>query len=118
MYEDLDAPQSSNWPPLLDNGVGSAFGGSSSSQKWSKCADGNEKNPGYPPRESTGFARPIAKRYYAHRSMDMLECTFLDYGLDRYVELYKDLYCKFMKSFDEFEKHSNYKYNHCCEGNL
>jgi hypothetical protein len=29
--------------------------------------------------------------YYAHRDMDMLERTFLDNGLDGYMDLYKDL---------------------------
>jgi hypothetical protein len=47
-------------------------------------------------------------RYYAHRSIDMLECTFLDNGLDMYVELYKDLCREFMKSFDKSEKYNNY----------
>jgi hypothetical protein len=78
------------------------------SQERSKRANANEKNPGYPPREYTGFARPVAMRYYAHRSIDMLECTFLDNGLDMYVELYKDLCREFMKSFDKSEKYNNY----------
>jgi hypothetical protein len=53
-------------------------------------------------------------KYYAHMSMDMLESNFLDNGLDEYVELYKDLCCKFMKAFDEsekFNKHLEY-WNH------
>jgi hypothetical protein len=44
-------------------------------------------NLSYPPRKYTGFAKPVAMRYYAHKSMDMLERTFLDNGLDGYVEL-------------------------------
>jgi hypothetical protein len=91
MYEDLDAPQSIDWLMLSDSGTGLSLGGPSSSQKWSKRADTNEKNPDYPPREYTAFARPIAMRYYAHRGMDMLECTFLDNGLDGYVALCKEL---------------------------
>jgi hypothetical protein len=47
MYEDLDIPQSTDWLTLLDSGTGSGSGGPSSSQKRSKHADTNEKNPGY-----------------------------------------------------------------------
>jgi hypothetical protein len=70
-------------------------------------------------------------KYYAHKSTDMLEHTFLDNGMDGYVDLCKDLCRKFMKSFDESEKynnylgpcevarqHCNYKYNQCCEESL
>jgi hypothetical protein len=77
-------------------------------RKRSKHADANEKNSGYPPRDYTGFARPVAMKYYAHRSMDMLEHNFLDNGMDGYVELCKDLCCEFIKSFDEFKKYNNY----------
>ena len=59
----------------------------SSSQKWSKRANANEKNLGYLPWKYTGFARLVAMRYYAHQSMDMLERTFLNNELDGYVEL-------------------------------
>jgi hypothetical protein len=65
-------------------------------------------NPGYPPREYTRFARLVAMRYYAHRSMDILKCTFLDNRLDGYVELCKDLCRKFMKLFDDSEKYNIY----------
>jgi hypothetical protein len=57
MYEDLDAPQSSDWLTLSDSGTGSGLGGPSSSQKRSKRTDVNEKNPSYPPREYTAFTR-------------------------------------------------------------
>jgi hypothetical protein len=90
MYEDLDAPQSTDWLMLSDSGTGSGSEGPSSSQKKSKRADANEKNPGYPPRGYMAFVRPYAMRYYAHRDMDMLECTFLDNGLDGYI-LYSPL---------------------------
>jgi hypothetical protein len=108
MYEDLIALQSSDWLTLSESGTGSGSRDPSSSQKWSKRADANEKNLGYPPREYTGYARLVPMRYYAHRSIDMLEHIFLDNGLDGYVELYKDLCREFMKSFDTFEKYNNY----------
>jgi hypothetical protein len=95
---------------LSDSGIGSGSGGPSSIQKRSKRAYANEKNLGYPPREYTRFARSIAMKYYAHRSMDMLERTFLDNELDGYVELYKDLRRKFMKSFDESKKYNYLNY--------
>jgi hypothetical protein len=47
MYEDLDALYSTDWLMLLASGTGSGSGGPSSSQKRSKHADTNEKNPGY-----------------------------------------------------------------------
>jgi hypothetical protein len=68
----------------------------------------NEKNQGYPSRDYTGFSIPIAMKYYAHRSMDMLEPKFLNNGMDGYVELFKDLCCEFMRSFDESKKYNNY----------
>jgi hypothetical protein len=108
MYEDLDAPQSTEWLTLSNNGTGSGSGGSSWSEKRSKRADANEKNPGYPPREYTAFARPVVMRYYAHRDMDMLERTFLDNGLDGYVALCKDLCRKFMEACDTSEQFNNY----------
>jgi hypothetical protein len=37
-----------------------------------------------------GFARPIAMKYYAHKSIDMLERKFLDNGINEYVELCKE----------------------------
>jgi hypothetical protein len=93
---------------LSNSGTGSGSGDPSSSQKWSKRADANEKNPSYPPREYTAFARPVAMRYYVHRDMDMLECTFLDNGLDGYVALNKELCCEFMKACDTSEQFNNY----------
>jgi hypothetical protein len=108
MYEDLDAPQSTDWLTLSDSGTGSSSGGPSSSQKKPKRADANKKNPGYPLREYTAFVRPVAMRYYAHRSMDMLERTFLDNGLDGYVALCKDLCKEFRKACDDFEQFNNY----------
>jgi hypothetical protein len=108
MYEDLDAPQSTDWLTLSNSGTGSGSGGPSSSQKKSKRADANEKNPGYPPRGYTAFVRLVAMRYYAHRDMDMLERTFLDNGLDGYVALCKELCCEFMKACDTSEQFNNY----------
>jgi hypothetical protein len=108
MYEGLDAPESTDWLTLLDSGTGSSLGGPSSSQKRSKHADVNEKNPGYPLRRYTAFARPVAMRYYAHRDMDMLERTFLDNGLDGYVDLCKDLCREFMEACDTSEQFNNY----------
>jgi hypothetical protein len=37
------------------------------------------------------FVRPVAMKYYAHRSMDMLEHNFLNGGMDGYVELCKPM---------------------------
>jgi hypothetical protein len=108
IYEDLEAPQSTDWLTLSDSGTGSGLGGPSSSQKRSKCADANEKNLGYPPREYTTFARPVAMRYYAHRDMDMVEHTFLNNGLDGYVDLCKDLCREFMEACDTSEQYNNY----------
>jgi hypothetical protein len=54
------------------------------------------------------FVRLVAMKYYAHKSMDMLECNFLDGGMDGYMELCKDLYREFMKELDDFEKFNNY----------
>jgi hypothetical protein len=93
---------------LSENGTGSSSGDPSSSHKRSKRTDANEKNSGYPPREYTAFARLVAMRYYAHRDMGMLECTFLDNGLDGYMDLYKDLCCEFIEACDTFEKYNNY----------
>jgi hypothetical protein len=107
MYEDLDASESSDWPILSNSGIGSGSRDPSSSSKQSKRANANEKNPGYPPRDSTGFVRSIAIKYYAYRSMDMLERDFLDNDIDKYVELWKDLCHKFMRSFYESEKYIN-----------
>jgi hypothetical protein len=107
MYEDLDAPQSTNWLMLSDSGTCSGSGGPSSSQKKSKRTDANEKNPSYPPRGYTAIVRPVAMRYYTHRGMDMLERTFLDNGLDGYVALCKDLCKEFMKAFDDSEQFNN-----------
>ena len=103
IYEDLDAPQSTNWLMLSDNGTGSGSGDPSLSQKKSKHADVNEKNPGCPPKGYMVFVRSYAMRYYVHRDMDMLECTFLDNGLDGYVALYKELCKEFMKACDDCE---------------
>jgi hypothetical protein len=47
-------------------------------------------------------------RYYVHRDMGMLERTFLDNGLDGYVDLCKDLCCEFMEACDTSEKYNNY----------
>jgi hypothetical protein len=104
MYEDLDVPQSTDWLTLSDSGIGSGSGGPSSSQKRSKRADANEKNPCYPLKGYTAFARPVAMRYYAHRDMDMLERTFLDNGLDGYV----DLCYEFMEACNTSEQFNNY----------
>jgi hypothetical protein len=76
--------------------------------KWTKHPDANEKNPNWPSREYTYFARPIAMKYYAHRSLDMFEREFLDTGMDKYVELYKDLCREFMRKFDDSKKFNNY----------
>jgi hypothetical protein len=108
IYEDLNAPQSTDWLTLSDNGIGSGLGGPSSSQKRSKRADANEKNPGYPPRGYMAFARLVAMRYYAQRDMDMLERTFLNNGLDGYVDLCKDLCYEFMEAYDTSEQFNNY----------
>ena len=107
MYEDLDAPQSTDWT-LSDSGTGSGSRGPSLSQKKSKCADAHVKNPRYPPREYTTFTRPVAMKFYAHGGMDMLEGTYLDQGLDGYVLLCKDLCKEFMKEFDQSEQFNNY----------
>jgi hypothetical protein len=93
---------------LSDSGTGSGSGGPSSSQKRSKRADPHEKNPGYPPKAYTAFARLVAMRYYAHKDMDMLECTFLDNRLDGYVALYKELYNEFMNACDTSEQFNDY----------
>jgi hypothetical protein len=93
---------------LSDSGTGSGLGDPSSSQKRSKHADANEKNPGYPPRGYTACARPVAMRYYAHKDMDMLERILLDNGLDGYVDLCKDLCHEFMEACDTSEKFNNY----------
>jgi hypothetical protein len=74
-----------------------------SGAKQTKCANANEKNPNCPSREYTHFARLIAMKYYAYKSIDMLKRDFLDIGMDGYVELCKDLCYEFMKSFDESE---------------
>jgi hypothetical protein len=108
IYEDLDAPVSNDWLTLSDNGTRSGSGGTLSAPKRSKCADAKKKNPQWPPTEYTQFVRPVAMKYYAHRSMDMLERNFLDGGMDGYVELCKDLCCEYMKALDEFEKFNNY----------
>jgi hypothetical protein len=108
MYEDLDAPQSTDSLTLSDSDTGSGSGGPSSSQKKSKCDDANEKNPGYLPRGYTAFVRLVVMRYYAHRDMDMLERTFLDNRLDGYVALCKELCCEFMKACDTSEQFNNY----------
>jgi hypothetical protein len=47
-------------------------------------------------------------KYYAHETMDSLERNYLDGGMDGYVELCKDLSCKFMKELDDSEKFNNY----------
>jgi hypothetical protein len=57
MYEDLDAPQSTDWLTLSDSGTGSGSGGPSLSEKKFKCVDANEKNPGYPPRGYMTFCK-------------------------------------------------------------
>ena len=54
------------------------------------------------------FVRPYAMRYYVHKDMDMLECTFLDNGLDGYVALYKELCKEFMKACNDSEQFNNY----------
>jgi hypothetical protein len=47
-------------------------------------------------------------RYYAHRDMDMLERSFLDNGLDGYVDLCKELCNEFMNACDTSEHCNNY----------
>jgi hypothetical protein len=47
-------------------------------------------------------------RYYVHRDMGMLERTFLDNGLDGYVDLCKDLCKEFMEACDTSKKFNNY----------
>ena len=108
MYEDLDAPQSIDWLMLSDSGTGSGLEGPSSSQKKSKRANTYEKNPCYPLKEYTAFARPVAMRYYVHRNMDMLEHTFLDNGLDGYVAFCKELCKEFIEACDTSEQFNNY----------
>ena len=108
MYEDLDAPQTTDWLMLSDSSTGLGLGGPSSSQKKFKRADVHEKNPGYPSREYIAFARPVVMRYYAHKDMDMLECTFLDNGLDYNVALCKELYKEFMEACDTSEQFNDY----------
>jgi serine/threonine protein kinase len=93
---------------LANSGMGLGLGGTSSAPKRSKCADANKRNPQWPPIEYTQFVRPVAMKYYAHKSMDMLECNFLNGGMDIYVELCKDLCCEFMKELDDSEKFNNY----------
>jgi hypothetical protein len=56
----------------------------------------------------TAFVRPVAMRYYAHRDMDMLEHSFLDNGLDGYVDLCKELCNEFMNACDTSEHCNNY----------
>jgi hypothetical protein len=107
MYEDLDAPPCTDWT-MSDSGTGSGSGGPSSGHKKSKRLDAHEKNPGYPPREYTAFARPVAMKFYAHRSMEMLERTYLDHGFDGFVLLCQDLCKEFMKEFDQSELYNNY----------
>jgi hypothetical protein len=108
IYEDLDAPESNDWLMLFDSGMGSGLEGTSSVPKRSKRADANKKNPQWPPIEYTQFVRPVAMKYYTHRSMDSLERNYLDGSMDGYVELCKDLRHEFMKELDEFEKFNNY----------
>jgi hypothetical protein len=93
IYEVLDAPESNNWLTLSDSGTGSGLGGTSFAPKSSKHANANKKNPQWPSIEYTQFVRPVAMKYYAHRSMDSLERNYLDGGMDGYVELCKDLCC-------------------------
>jgi hypothetical protein len=93
---------------LSDSGTGSGSGGTSSIPKRSKRADANKKNPKWPPIEYTQFIRPVAMKYYVHRTMDLLERNYLDGGMDGYVELCKDLCCEFMKELDDSEKFNNY----------
>jgi hypothetical protein len=47
-------------------------------------------------------------KYYAHKTMDSLECNYLDGSMDGYVELCKDLCCGFMKELDDSKKFNNY----------
>jgi hypothetical protein len=42
--------------------------------------------------------------------MDVLECDFLDNGMDGYVDLWKDLCREFMRKFDNSKKFNNYLY--------
>jgi hypothetical protein len=42
-------------------------------------------------REYIHFVRPIAMKFYAHKYLKMLEHEYLDIGMDRHVELHKDL---------------------------
>jgi hypothetical protein len=93
---------------LSDSGTGLGSGGASSAPKRSKRIDVNKKNPQWPPTVYSHFVRLVAMKYYAHKSMDMLESNFLDGGMDGYMELCKDLCRKFMKALDEFKKFNNY----------
>jgi hypothetical protein len=104
MYEDLDCPLSSDWPLLFDSVIGFGPKGPSSSPKRTKYANVNEKNPNWSLREYTQFARPIAMKYYAYRSMDMLELDFFNNSMDGYVELCKYLCQEFMCKFDNSKK--------------
>jgi hypothetical protein len=51
MYEDLDAPLSSNWPLLSISVTRLGSRDPSSSPKQTKHVDANENNPNWPPRE-------------------------------------------------------------------
>jgi hypothetical protein len=108
MYEDLNAPQSSNWSPLFDFVIRLGFEGLSLDLKQTKCAVANKKNPNWPLREYTHFARPIAIKNYIHMSLKMLKHEFLGTNTDGYMELCKDLCWELMRKFDAFEKCNNY----------
>jgi hypothetical protein len=68
----------------------------------------NVKNPNWPPREYIQFVKPIAMKYYAHMSMDMLECNFFNNIMDGYVDLCKDLCREFIHKFDNPKKFNNH----------
>jgi hypothetical protein len=108
MYEDIDAMESSNWPPLSNNVTGSDSRNPSLDSKRTKHANANEKNPKWLRREHTYFVRPIAMKYYVHRYLKVLEHEFPDTGMDGYVELCKDLCWEFMREFDASKKFNNY----------
>jgi hypothetical protein len=88
--------------------MGSGSGGTLSASKRSKHVNANKKNPQWPPIQYMQFVRPVAMKYYAHRTMDSLERNYLDGGMDGYVELCKDLCREFMKELDDSEKFNNY----------
>jgi hypothetical protein len=76
--------------------------------KQTKLVGANEKNPNWPLKEYAHFTRLITMKYYAYKSIKMLEHEFLDTRMDGSVELCKDLCCKFICKFVASKKFNNY----------